>query len=55
MAVFVDTAWVSTLAGATGSAVDDDLGVESDWSWGGVVHLDVESVSKGGGRSLSPA
>ena len=52
---FVDTTWVSTLARATSTAVDNDLSIETNWSWVLVSEHDVESISKGGGGTLSPA
>jgi hypothetical protein len=55
MSEFVDTAWVSTLAAATSTAVDNNLSVESNWGWVLVLKQDVKSVSKRRGGTLSPA
>ena len=51
----VDTTGVATLAGATGTAVDDDLGVEGDGSGVVVFEQDVETISEGAGGTLGPA
>ena len=51
----VDTTGVATLARATGTAVDDDLGVEADGSGVLVTEKDVESIGEGRGGTLSPA
>ena len=53
--VLVDTTWVSTVAGSTSSAVNNNLGVESNWGWALISLKDIESISKGGGGALSPA
>ena len=51
----VDASWVSTLAASSSTAVDNDLSVESNWSWVLVSEHDVESVSNRRGGSLGPA
>mmetsp|Transcript_12625 Transcript_12625/g.21241 ORF Transcript_12625/g.21241 Transcript_12625/m.21241 type:complete len:592 (+) Transcript_12625:45-1820(+) len=51
----VDASGVSSLAGASGSAVDDGLGVEADGGGVQVSEHDVESVGEGGGGALGPA
>ena len=57
MGELVDATWVSTVAGATGLAVDDNLSIETNWCGFlvGALVEDVESVSNGRGGSLCPA
>lgn len=51
---FVDIDWFSSVAGSSGETVDDNLRGESHL--GPLVSsLDIDSVSEGGGGSLSPA
>jgi hypothetical protein len=52
---FVNTTRVATLARATSSAVDNDLGVEANRRGVVILKEDVESIGEGGGGSLSPA
>ena len=55
MSIGKDCIWVSTVARATSFKVNNNLRVKGNWSWSQVLHEDVESVSKGGSGSLSPA
>ena len=52
---FINITGVSTVARAAGLAVDDHLGIKSDWRGCHIIILDVESVSDGGGGTLGPA
>lgn len=54
MTEFVDTSWVSTIAGTTSMAVDDDLWSDGN-TWEGVVTKDVNTISDGASSSMSPA
>jgi hypothetical protein len=42
----VDTSWVSTLAATTGTTIDDDLSIKSNWCWVLISKHNVESISK---------
>jgi hypothetical protein len=55
VSVLVNLSGVATIAATSSLAIDDSLGVKTDW--GGVLQLiqDVESVSDGAGSALSPA
>jgi len=55
VSVLVDLSGVTSIARATSLSVDNDLSVNGDGSGGGELVHDVESVSDGGGSSLSPA
>jgi hypothetical protein len=51
----IDTTGVATLARSTSLTVDNDLSVEANRRGVVVLEEDVESIGKGGSRSLSPA
>jgi hypothetical protein len=51
----INTSRIATFARATGSAVDDDLGVEADRRGVVILEEDVESISESGSRALGPA
>ena len=55
MSIGEDFIWVSTVARTTSLKVNDNLRVKGNWSWGLVLHEDVESVSKRCSCGLSPA
>lgn len=55
MGISVHISWVSTIAGASSLAVDDDLSVKTDRSGGLEVIKDVKAVSNCRGSTLSPA
>jgi hypothetical protein len=55
VSVRVDTTGVTTVARASSLSVDNHLGVDGDGGDGRELVQDVESVSDGRGRSLSPA
>jgi len=50
-----DLGGVATVARATGLAVNDGLGIETDRGWVEATVQDVESIGNGGGGALSPA
>ena len=55
MSKLINITRVSTVARAACLAVDDHLGIESDWRGRHDVILDVEPVSDGRGCALGPA
>jgi hypothetical protein len=55
ISVLVDTSWVSTLAGSSSIAVDNNLGIQGNWGWALQVVHDIESVSNRRCSSLGPA
>jgi hypothetical protein len=52
--ILVDFSWVSTIAGTTSLAVNNNLCVETDRCTAEIIK-NVKSVSDGGCRTLSPA
>ncbi len=55
ISVIVDTSWISTVASAASLARDHHLRVQVNRSRVQILEEDVESVSEGRSRSLSPA
>ena len=53
--IVVDSSWVSTLAVTSSFAVDHDLSVKINWEGIKSLEMNIKSISKGRGGSLSPA
>lgn len=55
VSIFPYTTWISSFTISSCFTVDNNLSIESNWSWVGIIEHNVESISKCRGSSLSPA